>query len=191
MINRDIFFPAFRQLAFGGVMRQPQVEGTSAILDEWDGRMPGGDLRWLAYMLATVVWETAHTMQPVREAYWLSEDWRRKNLRYYPFYGRGYVQLTWEQNYRVMGVELGVDLLGHPDLALDPKIAADIMFTGMTRGMFTGKLLVMYFHDDVAEWAEARAIINGDADVNHNNVPDSIDIGNLAQDIWSCLHSAS
>ena len=39
----------------------------------------------LAYLLATAFWETARTMQPVDEAFWLSEAWRKKNLRY----GRG------------------------------------------------------------------------------------------------------
>jgi len=36
----------------------------------------------IAYVLATTQWETANTFQPVREAFWLSEDWRMKNLRY-------------------------------------------------------------------------------------------------------------
>ena len=35
----------------------------------------------LAYLLATAFWETARTMQPVVEAFWLSEAWRKKNLR--------------------------------------------------------------------------------------------------------------
>ena len=34
-----------------------------------------------AYILATAYWETARTMHPVVEAYWLSEEWRKKNLR--------------------------------------------------------------------------------------------------------------
>lgn len=41
----------------------------------------------IAYVLATVDWETNKTFKPVKEAYWLSENWRKKNLRYYPFYG--------------------------------------------------------------------------------------------------------
>lgn len=41
----------------------------------------------IAYVLATTEWETANTFKPVKEAYWLSEEWRRKNLRYFPFYG--------------------------------------------------------------------------------------------------------
>ncbi|MGR9074141.1 MAG: peptidoglycan-binding protein, partial [Gammaproteobacteria bacterium] len=53
----------------------------------------------VSYVLATTQWETAQTFRPVKEAYWLSEDWRKNNLRYFPYYGRGYVQLTWEKNY--------------------------------------------------------------------------------------------
>jgi hypothetical protein len=77
--------------------------------------------------IGTVDIETAHTFAPVREAFWLSEAWRQTNLRYYPYYGRGFVQLTWESNYRRVGDVLGVDLVGNPDLALDPRIAADAL----------------------------------------------------------------
>ena len=51
-------------------------------------------------VLATVEWETNKTFQPVREAYWLNEDWRRAHLKYYPYYGRGFVQLTWKSELR-------------------------------------------------------------------------------------------
>jgi len=78
-------------------------------------------------VLGTVPIETASTFEPVREAYWLSEDWRRINLRYYPYFGRGYVQLTWESGYRDAGDALGLNLVGSPDLALMPTIAADIL----------------------------------------------------------------
>ncbi len=160
MIDRKAFFDGIRPDLFGGTLAQPQVEGIDAILDEWEARKLT-DLRWLAYMLATTYHETNKTMQPVREAYWLSEDWRRRNLRYYPWYGRGYVQLTWEENYRKMGRHLGVDLLGNLDLAMDPRIAAAIMFEGMMRGDFTGKSLEMYFSDGTDDPVGARRIING------------------------------
>jgi hypothetical protein len=52
----------------------------------------------MAYVLATTEWETDHTFKPVREAFWKDEAWRQVNLRYYPYYGRGYMQLTWEDN---------------------------------------------------------------------------------------------
>lgn len=165
MIDRKAFFDGIRPDLFLGTLTQAQVAGIDAILDEWEARKLK-DLRWLAYMLATTYHETNATMQPVREAYWLSEDWRRRNLRYYPWYGRGYVQLTWEENYRKMGRLLGVDLLGNLDLAMDPHIAAAIMFEGMLMaesgfGDFTGKCLEMYFNDTTDDPVGARRIING------------------------------
>src|SRR5512143_2758540 len=80
----------------------------------------------IAYVLATVEWESAGTFQPVREGFWHenAEEWRRTHLtRYYPYYRRGYVQITWEDNYRHYGEKLGIDLVGNPDLALDPEVA--------------------------------------------------------------------
>lgn len=161
MIDRTIFFPAVRTRLFNGILHQGQVDGMNAILDGWEKRYPAGDLRWLAYELATTVRETAHTMQPVREAYWMSEEWRRNNLRYYPFYGRGYVQLTWEANYRTMSPVVGVDLVKDMDRAMEPAIAAEIMFYGMEHGSFTGVGLPKYFNATVEDWYNARRIING------------------------------
>ena len=119
------------------------------------------DKRQIAYIFATIAWETNHTMQPVREAYWCSEAWRRKHLRYYPFYGRGLVQLTWRANYEKFGTLLGVDLVTHPDLALYPAYAAFIAVYGMKHGSFSGKNLDIYFNKSNEDWVGARHIING------------------------------
>jgi len=164
-IDRKTFFDGVRADLFNGTLTQDQVNGIVAILDEWEARKLT-DLRWLAYMFATTYHETNMTMQPVREAYWLSEEWRRRNLRYYPWYGRGYVQLTWEENYKKMGRLLGIDLWGNLDLAMEPRIAAAIMFEGMMKadssfGDFTGKCLEMYFNDTTDDPVGARRIING------------------------------
>lgn len=44
----------------------------------------------------------------------------------YKYRGRGYFQLTGKENYARYGKMLGIDLVGNPDLANDPQIAAQI-----------------------------------------------------------------
>ena len=115
----------------------------------------------IGYVLGTVDWETAHTFQPVKEAYWNSENWRKSHLRYYPYYGRGYVQLTWKDNYRKYGEKLGIDLVGNPDLALDPDNAMFILIDGFKTGAFTGKKITDYINEDRTDFYNARRCING------------------------------
>jgi putative chitinase len=126
-------------------------------------------LPWCAYTLATEYHETAKRMEAVREGLDVSEAWRRKHLRYYPWYGRGEVQLTWERNYASATKrlrELGhtdVDLVANPDQALDPKISTLIMIHGMLEGWFTGKKLRDYIPNNPTRehYRNARRIING------------------------------
>jgi len=164
-IDQKFFFDQIRPL-FGGHFKQSQVDGMAAILFEWDGRMPNGDHRWLAYMLATTFHETARQMTPVREAYWLSEQWRKTHLPYYPYYGRGYVQLTHKANYKRAGDYLNDNLVQGPDLALKMDYAAAIMFVGMVEGWFRADshgphTLARYFGPGTDNPVGARAIING------------------------------
>lgn len=42
------------------------------------------------------------------------------------YHGRGFVQLTGRDNYRMAGQALGIDLLNHPELASKPDVAAQI-----------------------------------------------------------------
>ncbi len=116
----------------------------------------------LAYILATVQHETANTFLPIEEygkgrgrAYGVSD------INGHTYYGRGYVQLTWLNNYKVMGEKLNVDLVNNPELALDKEIALKIMFVGMEEGLFTGKKLSQYFNDVSEDPISARKIING------------------------------
>ena len=114
-----------------------------------------------AYALATAYHETAHTMEPVREAFNLSENWRRRNLRYWPWYGRGFVQLTWKENYIKAGKELGLDLTTDPDAVMEPKVSAKILVIGSRDGWFTGKKLSDYITLKKSNFVAARRIING------------------------------
>jgi hypothetical protein len=137
------------------------VDGLETLLDQ--GEKLGDDQRWIAYVLATAHHETDHTMQPIRE-YGLG-----KGLDYgtpdpetgQTYYGRGYVQLTWKSNYKLMAERLNVDLVGDPDLALQPAVAAEIIYVGMTEGLFSGKKLAEFFNNDVSDWYNARRIVNG------------------------------
>ncbi len=161
--DKGAFYKAIRGKLFGASLDTSEVEGCEAVL----GACEGLPLSHTAYALATAYHETNATMKPVREAYWLSEDWREHHLRYFPWYGRGYVQLTWETNYELADRELHLNgaLLDSPDLAMDLKIAAKIMRFGMVEGWFTGKSLDAYLPPigaaSISQFESARRIING------------------------------
>lgn len=107
-----------------------------------------------AASIGTCAIETAHQFMPVKEAFWLDEAWREANLRYYPYYGRGDIQLTWESNYRKMSPVVSTNLVDNPDAALEPGKAAIIF--------------AQYWADhdiqtpaDQEDWAEVRRRVQG------------------------------
>ena len=170
MIDRQAFFDYAREHLFGGTMSQSQVDGITGILDAWENDWDESDDRHLAYMLATAHHETDRTMQPI------AEYGKGKNKMYGQrlkqngspymdtpalFYGRGFVQLTWYENYYRAGKLLGIDLIHYPELAMMPEHATKIMFYGMRDGWFTGVALKHYFNASRGEWVQARRIING------------------------------
>ena len=147
-----------------------QLRGMCEIITHWEDNEELTDLRWLAYMLATVYHETAKTFEPIEE---LGKGLRRpygdkikQNKKRYTtpdqlYYGRGFVQLTWYENYDKFGKLLDIDLLNEPKLALQLDVSIDILFLGMVRGLFTGVGLPKYFNEDKEDWINARRIING------------------------------
>jgi len=151
-----------------GRLSDMQRQGIKAVLTA----CAGAPLAHAAYMLATAWHETGKKMEPVREAFWLSEEWRKTHLRYYPWYGRGYVQLTWDYNYKKADAEAAKaglikagELMANRDLAMRPDIAALVMRKGMDEGWFTGvKLSAVLPMSGVADrehYTNARTIING------------------------------
>jgi putative chitinase len=132
---------------------------TQLIIDEC--RRYGCLRNQTAYILATAYWETGRTMKPVVEAFWLSENWRKNNLRYYPWHGRGYVQLTWERNYKKAARELGIPFDKNPELALESKPAAAVLVKGSMEGWFTSKKIPDYITLNKSDWINARKVING------------------------------
>lgn len=166
-INRKTFFAEIKSLFSGGYEGRKgkgRMSGLDLLIDEWERR---GDIEYdeFAYILATTIWETAYTVQPVTE---MGSEKYLRSKKYYPYIGRGYVQLTWDYNYKKAGDYLGVDLVKHPEKALEPKLAARILFEGMLEGWFTGKKLSDYMDgkqesdaQDSKEFTSARRIING------------------------------
>jgi putative chitinase len=159
--DRPFLFTTARIKIFGGHIDQSQVDGIEAIMKAVEAENVE-DARHVAYILGTAFHECNETMQPVREAYWLGEDYRRRNLRYYPYYGRGFVQLTHRDNYKQAGEVFNVDLVNHPDEALKLDLAAKIIVRGMVEGWFCqGRRLSVYFNDTTTDWRGARRIVNG------------------------------
>ena len=160
-INRKKFFDGIRQQPFPGKLSQKQVDGVNRLLDEYE-RREWNSLYWLAYVFATTMWETARTMQPIKE---MGSQAYLQSKRYYPWIGRGYVQLTWKYNYAKFHPEVlelfQVDILADPDNAMIPEVAAYILFEGMQKGSFTSKKLADYFNARTTDWLNARRIING------------------------------
>ena len=176
MIDRKEFYSQIRATLVKGGLSQPQVDGFEAIIDEWEKRRLT-DFRWLAYIMATAWHETAQRMQPIEEF------GRGRGKAYAPtYYGRGFVQITWERNYARLSDVIGVDLVTHPEKALEMDNAIQILFVGMIDGLFTGKALSDYF-DKNADWRGARAIVNGK--------DRAAEIAGYAQKIWDSLRLAS
>jgi len=130
-----------------------------------------------AYVLATAWHETAHTMKPVRETLAktdakakeiLTKAWKAGKLPWVKkdywsdgWFGRGYVQLTHKVNYERAGKKLGVDLVKNPSLAMEPKIAAEVLVLGSKEGWFTGRRLIDFMTLTRSDFVGARKIING------------------------------
>ncbi|HEX8772481.1 MAG TPA: hypothetical protein VF735_02680 [Pyrinomonadaceae bacterium] len=173
--NHTTFFNGYKGIY--GSVNQNQVSGLDNLLGYIELDNDVADLRWAAYMLATVKHECADTFQPITErgpkSYFNKYEPGTpigKNLGNtikgdgYLYRGRGYVQITGRPNYQKMSSILGLtgeeDLIVHPDHALHPDVAYRIMSYGMRHGTFTGKKLGDYINGNTCDYTNARRIIN-------------------------------
>lgn len=177
LTNSPAFFDHLRSVRIlGATLEQSEINGLGAVMaacgaDSWGPK-------WTAYALATAYHETAGTMQPVKEYgghQYLTNAYdvtgsnparARKMGNTVPgdgamYCGRGYVQLTWKANYDKLGNLIGFPLIGNPDLAMRPDVAAEVMVRGMKDGLFTGKKLSDYITATTKDFVGARRIING------------------------------
>jgi hypothetical protein len=131
------------------------------------------DSRYIAYVLASIAHETSFTFQPTTEIGVKKNeniyDGKLGNTEPgdgYKYRGRGYVQVVFKDNYRVLNDALGLtgtedDIVENPDKLLNPVIAYRASSYAMVKGTFTGKKLGDYIHDTVTDYVKARKVING------------------------------
>ena len=129
----------------------------------------GEDIRWLAYCLATVFHETAATMAPIEEYGKGSGQsyGEPAGAHHQIYYGRGHVQLTWEDNYikgesrLAEGYAATVPLHQYPHRMLEHEPSGLILYDGMITGWFTGVGLPQFFDADTEDRYNARKTVNG------------------------------
>ena len=121
----------------------------------------------IAYVIATAEHESAGTFKPVQEAFWLSDNYRKTHFYYYPYHGRGYVQLTHEYNYKKYSDLLGIDFVTEPDKVLSRNISLFILVHGCSVGFFSGKRLGEYVNKNEKDYINARKVINGRDKAQH------------------------
>ena len=117
-INRESFFKRIR-IALFDKLTQGQVDSINAIIDEIESQNVT-DKKHIAYIFATAYHEgvklkTMERIMPVKEGG--CENYLRSK-KYYPYYGRGFVQLTWDYNYKKYSKIMGIDFVTHPDLVM-------------------------------------------------------------------------
>ncbi|HEX8651146.1 MAG TPA: hypothetical protein VF708_09915 [Pyrinomonadaceae bacterium] len=187
--DRAIFFRDYR--ARFGSLSQTEVDGLNFLLEQIERDEAMTVLRQVAYLLATVKGETGK-FQPLKER--RANPRRqpalfRQQQRYFPsgFFGRGYVQLTFRENYRNAGQKLAGMVIqvpngngsqrtitisrdtfvNEPDLVMQPVVSYLILSRGMLEGWFRKrpngrpfKLSDFIQEGNPPDYLNARNIIN-------------------------------
>jgi putative chitinase len=89
----------------------------------------------------------------------------------YRYRGRGIgAQFTGKENYIKFGRLFGVELESNPDLAVDLRLGAEILYKGSTEGLFTGVSLSKYITKCCTDYVNARRVINADVARNGKKI---------------------
>lgn len=175
-IDRTLFFQGYRDKF--GKLTQKQVDALEvflAAIEKYGSKLA---LRELAYIFATTHHETAKTFLPLEEYGKGKGKPYGKAINGKRYYGRGYVQLTWDYNYEKATEQLKLqypalvqdiesktgkafDLVEFPELAMDVDVASAVLITGSLQGWFTGKKLSDYINANKVDFINARRVING------------------------------
>lgn len=161
-IDKVFFYSEIRNQGLFKQLTQLQVDSIDAILLECE--LQGVTIpAQIAYVLATAYWEAHNPRKPELRMTPMIEYGGNAYLRskpYYPYFGRGFSQLTWPENYKKEGKRLKLDLVKSPDLILDVPIAANSHVYCMKNGSYTGKKLSDYITSQKEDLINARRIVN-------------------------------
>lgn len=206
----ELFFDTLRgSPLFGGKLTQGVVDTLNTIIGTYyEEYAHAADPEHLAYIMATAYHESFSfkynpEWNPPREGFAktnagairhvaelrmagkISRNYALPNKEGKCFYGRGWVQVTHEWNYRTIGRRIGLDLVSDPDLLLERVPAAKALVIGSVEGLYTGKKLSDFdTSDDLIDAYNARKVINGldkadkikgDYEIFHNAVICSTD----------------
>lgn len=163
MVNKLNFYAAIRTKGLFKNLTDSQVKSIDSILFECE-KQGISDMRQVAYILATAYHECYNPKRPETRLTPMKEfggETYLKGKKYYPYYGMGFSQLTWDYNYKKEAARLGIDLVNHPELILDIPVAANSHVYCMAHGTYTGKKLSDYINDNKCDFLNARRIING------------------------------
>ncbi|MBK7447860.1 MAG: hypothetical protein IPJ45_17920 [Ignavibacteria bacterium] len=155
MYNREYFFHNYKN--YFGRLNQSQVDGLEFLLSKFDNENFSAEQ--VAYMLATVKWETAHTFQPIEERggynyfkYLIGKLGIRNLIEANKFKGRGYIMITGRTNFEKFSLIMGIDFITNPELVREPENAYKIMIYGFVNGTFTGKKITDYIDGDKLDY---------------------------------------
>lgn len=199
-VDKKFFFDTVRASLFGGTMTETQVAVLDGIIDSFTGSRDqlayimatpyhevGSALepasenlnytakrmcevwpsRFKSVTAATPFAGNAEALGNKVYGGRLGNDQPGDGFRYR---GRGLSQITGKGMYEKFGKLMSIDLVGNPDLALQPKIASRILVVGMRDGLFTGKKLADFIKPGEVDYVGARAIINADVKANGQKV---------------------
>lgn len=160
-------FTAGRKDLFPNGYTQKQVDSINALVSE--ANTQGITLKTqMAYILATAYHECYNPKTPSTRLTPMKEfggDAYLKSKKYYPYIGRGFVQLTWKENYQKYAPKVkaifGIDIMKHPEALERIDIAAFVAVDGMKFGRFTRRKLGDYITTYKTDFPNARRIING------------------------------
>jgi hypothetical protein len=177
-------FDKGREKLFTKGYTQRQVDSINAIVYECNKQCVLMSEQ-VAYILATAYHECHDPKHPENR---LTPMWEfggetyLKSKKYYPFYGRGFSQLTWDYNYEKEQKRLGISLVKKPDLMLDILTSANSHVYCMMNGTYTGKKLTAYINPERVDYINSRRVVNG--------VDKASLIAGYAGDFYRCIENS-